>query len=143
MTRIDIEANGEADELAKRAVEEHRVPFRLRDEWRRCHETTKQRAMWVARVAVEANNLPYYPFSDSESSRMAADEAKRLKAKEKAREELTDMPTDMKKMVVARPPTLGGHSIVTQQRRLAMHVLSRNVYLVEAFRPCTLWGICS
>ena len=110
LTRIDIEANGEADKLAKRAVEEHRVPFRLRDEWRRCHETTKQRAMWIARATVEANNLPNYPFSDSASSRPAAEEAKKLRLRVRAMKG----PIETKMFAVARPPTLGGHLIVSR-----------------------------
>ena len=43
-TQVDIEANGEADLLAKRRVEERRGPFRTRDEWRRCYDATKHRA---------------------------------------------------------------------------------------------------
>ena len=60
------------------------MPFRVREEWRICYKTTKQRAMWVARAATEANNLLQYPYSDSESSRRTVDEAKRIRAKNKA-----------------------------------------------------------
>lgn len=93
--------------LAKRGVGEHRVPFRVGDELRRCQEMTKQRAMWIARAAVEANSLPNYPYSDSESSRQAAEVAKRLKEQADAKLK----PAEAKRLVGARPPVLGGHVI--------------------------------
>jgi hypothetical protein len=68
----------------------------------------KQRAMWVARATVEANNLPNYPYSDSESSKQAAEEARRARrqaangSKVKVAQAIT----------VARPPALGGHFLV-------------------------------
>ena len=108
LTAVDIAANEEADVLAKRGVEEHQVPFRVRDEAKRCHEMAKQRAMWVARATVEANNLPNYPYSDSESSKQAAEEARRARrqaangSKVKVAQAIT----------VARPPALGGHFLV-------------------------------
>ena len=111
LTQIDIDANAAADILAKRGVEDHRVPFRVRGEWKSCHETTKQRSMWIARATTEANNLPNYPFSDSESSRRAAEEAKRLRAKEKAQKATNHPQAALKKMVVVRPPALGGHTM--------------------------------
>ena len=45
LTEVDIEGNDLADRLAKRGVEDHRVPFRLRDEWKKCLEECKARAM--------------------------------------------------------------------------------------------------
>ena len=62
LTQVDIEANAEDDRLAKRGVEDHRVPHRVREELKACSENTKRRATWVARATMEANNLRQFPF---------------------------------------------------------------------------------
>ena len=107
LTELDIEGNDQADKLAKRGVEDHRVPYRVREEWRRCMEECKARAMWIARATVLANNLPSFPFSDSGSSRAMADKAKaeRLRKKEVgSKKRAANM--------FERPVELGGHTLV-------------------------------
>ena len=121
LTLQDIEANDMADGLAKRGVEDHRVPYRVRQEWERCMKTTTARAQWIARATREANNLPQFPFSDSESSRRAADEAKKkkLEAKSMGGEKSKLVP---KVAAFARSPALGGHTLEDHavQRRVPL-----------------------
>ena len=83
LTKEDVEFNDAADYLAKKGVEDHRVPFKVREAWRRCLEEVKSRAMWIGRVNSLANNLPVPPFSDSCSSRAIAEKSKRAKTRAK------------------------------------------------------------
>ena len=107
LTLVDIETNDMADRLAKRGVEDHRVPYRVRQEWQRCLKTATERAKWTARATREANNLPNFPYSDSESSRKAAEEARKRKLWDKADGTIQPKAPARKIAVVARPPTLG------------------------------------
>ena len=119
LTQQDIDANDLADRLAKRGIEDHRVPYRVRQEWLRCRETTMARAKWIARATYEANNLPAYPFSDSESSRKAAEEAKKKRARDIADGIIPPKAakTKGKKTTAsARPPALGGHTLEEHSR---------------------------
>ena len=72
--------------------------------------------MWIARATEEANNLPRFPFSDSEASRKAVDEAKKIKDRNKKSKEGKLPKNTCRKMVVARPPSLGGHTMDTHTR---------------------------
>ena len=111
LTEQDIETNGEADCLAKRGVEDHRVPYRVRKEWLRCMADTTSRAKWIARATKEANNQPEYPFSDSESSRRAAEEAKKKRARDIVDGTILAKTKGRKTTSSARPPALGGHTL--------------------------------
>ena len=73
-------------------------------------KATTARAKWIARATREASNLPHFPFSDSESSRRAADEAKKKKLEAKAMggEKSKLLP---KVAAFARSPALGGHTL--------------------------------
>ena len=106
LTAEDVEFNDYADRYAKRGVEDHRVPVMVRDSWRRCLEEVKSRAMWIGRVNSLANNLPVPPYSDSCSSRAAAEKSKRAKTRARLAALLGDV---AKPPVTARPPLLGGH----------------------------------
>ena len=53
-----FDCNEEADKLAKRGVEDYRVPFMVRQEWKRRLDETKDRARWIGRANAQANNLP-------------------------------------------------------------------------------------
>jgi len=55
LTRIDFVANGKADELAKRAVEAHRVPVAVRQALKAAASRVRGLAMWLGRVTVLAN----------------------------------------------------------------------------------------
>ena len=66
LTEDDVMANGLADKHAKEAVEEHRV---TRADVTAMAESTlraKDRAMWLARVTVLANNSPNLPETQRE-----------------------------------------------------------------------------
>ena len=110
LTLLDIESNDEADKPAKRGVEDHRVPYMVRQEWKRCYDEAKSRAMWIGRATSLANNLPTFPFSDSSSSRAAAELAR--KARMQAKHARLYGVTLAKPPVIARSPALGGHNIV-------------------------------
>ena len=116
LTQLDIDTNDMADRRAKRGVEEHRVPFKIRQEWQRCMDVTRTRAKWIGRVTHEANNLPAYPFSDSESSRRAAEEAKKQRARGMADGTLLAKVRAKKGIAVSRPPALGRHSLEVHGR---------------------------
>ena len=73
-------------------------------------KTTTARAKWIARATREANNLPHFPFSDSESSRKAAEEARKKKLKAKAEGDGKSKPP-LKVAAFARSPALGGHAL--------------------------------
>ena len=47
--------------------------------WKELTDSTKARAMWLARAAVLANDSPDYPYSDNEAARWKADEGNRKK----------------------------------------------------------------
>lgn len=106
LTADDIRGNREADVLAKRAVEEHRVPKLTRNQWTASIAETKARAKWIARATYLANNLEAYPFSDSEASRRAADLAQAKRTREGKK------PKRLKPAAIARPVALGGHVLV-------------------------------
>ena len=112
LTQLDVETNDLADRLAKRGVEEHRVPYRVRKEWERCLAEATARARWIARATHEANNMEAYPFSDFESSKKAAEEAKRKRRDDIANGTICVQPRGRKANVDPRPPSLGGHLIV-------------------------------
>ena len=109
LTQIDVEANDKADMLAKRGVEDHRVPYRIRREWERCLAEAKARARWIARATLEATNMQSFPFADSESSRKAAEEAKKKRRDGIADGSIVPLPRGRNPLTVARPPSLGGH----------------------------------
>ena len=79
LTADDVFANDAADTHAKAAVEKHRVTRADVACWKDATARANMRAMWLARATVLANNIPEYPFSDSEAARWRADEAKRNK----------------------------------------------------------------
>ena len=83
------------------------MPFKLREEWKRCMQECRDRAIWIARATVLANNLPHFPFSDSGSSRASAD---KMKAEKLKRKELGSK--KHAKTAFARPVELGGHTLV-------------------------------
>ena len=73
-----MEANAEADKLAKRGVEEHRVPLLTRREIKEHDDLTTSNAMWIARATLTANNQDEDPRRDTEASKAkAAASAKR------------------------------------------------------------------
>ena len=80
VNRQDLGANGLADTLAKKGVEFHRVASSDVKIWADQMERTKDRAKWIGTATLEANDMPAYPFSDSESSRWRADAAQRARA---------------------------------------------------------------
>ena len=77
----DVEANGEADRLAKQAVAAHRVPKAIRDEVRQHSELVTDNAMWIARATALANNHQGDPARDTEASKAKAAQAAAEKRK--------------------------------------------------------------
>lgn len=65
LTKEDIRGNAEADRLAKKAVEEHRVEETYVERWELLKSKAKQTAMWTAKVTELANNVPEFPYRDS------------------------------------------------------------------------------
>ena len=72
LTEVDVAGNAEADKLAKRAVEHHRVPFRIRQAIKAHYELVTASAMWVARASVLANQQSSDPQRDTQASRAKA-----------------------------------------------------------------------
>ena len=83
VTRVDLEMNNLADELAKEGVEIHRVPAAEVKRWGEEHERVKNRAKWIGMVNHHANNTDVYPYSDSEAARWKAVAAQRKKEEAK------------------------------------------------------------
>ena len=72
LTEVDVEANAEADRLAKRGVEEHRAPLLTRREIKEHDDLTTANAMWIARATLTANNQDDDPKRDTEASKAKA-----------------------------------------------------------------------
>ena len=79
--------NDEADKGAKEGVEEHPVPAMVVEEWKEMEKETKRRAMWIGKATTLANNLPEFPFKDSEVARWKAEKGRKGKAARKAAKE--------------------------------------------------------
>ena len=84
VTARDLWANDVADKLAKLMVEYHRVPAEEVRRWKAAHRTTKARAKWIGMATHVANNVPEFPFRDSEASRWKALAAQRSRTEKKA-----------------------------------------------------------
>ena len=120
------------------------MPYRVRQEWEHCMKVTTARAKWIARATREANNLPHFPFSDSESSRKAAEEARKKKLSAKA-EGAADARPVLKVVAFARSPALGGHALMDHSvlRRVKDGSEGKKkVVTVKAWR-CTLCRLTS
>jgi len=84
VAELDIEANDAADILAKRSVDEHRVPLLIRTQVKDHEHLVTLNAMWLARATLMANDQTDEPHRDTEASRakaMAAAKAKQLLAR--------------------------------------------------------------
>ena len=84
LTEGDVRGNAEADRLAKKAVQEHRVGRNDVNEWIKHCSDSKALAIWIARATHLANNSEYYPFKDSEASRSKAEAASHTRAVDKS-----------------------------------------------------------
>eukprot|EP00929_Paragymnodinium_shiwhaense_P102607 TRINITY_DN65803_c0_g1_i3.p1 TRINITY_DN65803_c0_g1~~TRINITY_DN65803_c0_g1_i3.p1 ORF type:complete len:967 (+),score=210.69 TRINITY_DN65803_c0_g1_i3:52-2952(+) len=96
-------ANAEADKLAKKAVEQHRVPKHLRDELKKREELVESTARWVAMATWAAGSQAEFPFRDTDASRTAA---RRLPSEDSGAKR-----KQKSKVVVLRPVALGGHTL--------------------------------
>jgi len=92
LTEVDVDANAEADKLAKRAVEHHRDPYRIRQEIKAHDELVTANAMWIARAGIPANQQREDPVRDSQASRSKAAAAAAAKRRSKA-QTTADTPT--------------------------------------------------
>ena len=83
LTELDRGGNGQADGMAKEAVEIHRVGAEVIKLWQQTFEETKTLAKRIARATHKANNQEKFPFQDSEAARWKSDAAaaERRKAK--------------------------------------------------------------
>ena len=119
LTEIDVRANAEADTLAKRAVEQHRVPLLIRQQVKDYDELTTQNAMWIARATATANNQHDDPRRDTEASRAKAAAAAAAR-RHNTNQNNTCMPTTYNPQtgkqctVRVRQVADGGHTIVTR-----------------------------
>ena len=84
VTARDVWANDVADRLAKLGVEYHRVSIEEVRRWKAAHVSAKARAKWIGMATYAANNVPEYPFRDSEAARWRAMAAQRSRAERKA-----------------------------------------------------------
>ena len=76
----DLWANDVADKLAKLGVEYHRVAPEEVKRWSAAQKAAKARAKWIGMVTYAANNVPTFPFRDSEASRWRAASAQGARA---------------------------------------------------------------
>ena len=116
LTEIDVAANAEADRLAKRAVEEHRVPLLVRRQIKEHDELTARNAMWIARAAATANDQEGDPARDTEASRALAAAAAAAKRKHNAAAHPGTSPTfnpqtGKRCSTRLRKPGNGGHTL--------------------------------
>ena len=79
----DLQGNTLADQLAKRAVEYHRVAASDVAIWKEQMKVAESRAKWVGISTHAANNFESFPFKDSEAARWRADAAKRARSNAK------------------------------------------------------------
>ena len=61
-----------ADALAKQGAEQHRVPREEVMRWKEEYKVAWKRAKWIGIVTHAANNVPEYPYRDSEASQWRA-----------------------------------------------------------------------
>ena len=83
VTKRDLCGNQLADELAKQAVDYHRVGEADVKLWIEELMKAECRARWVGIATHEANNFEQFPYKDSEAARWRADAAKRKKLEAK------------------------------------------------------------
>jgi len=77
VTGVDLQANDAADGLAKLGVEFHRIPPEELKRWKKAYAEVKSRAKWIGTATHLSNNMPNYPFRDSEAARWKAVAAQR------------------------------------------------------------------
>ena len=109
---VDVMANDLADKLAKRAVEKHRVPKRIRYEIMKHDELVTENAMWIARATMLANDHPGDPLRDTEASKARAAQAAAEKKKAKAAAAaVAHVESSRRGNVESRPSSKGGHTL--------------------------------
>ena len=69
LTARAAKGEGEADKLAKQAVQQHRVDPSDVNDWKQQAKEAKAIAMWIARATWAANICEDEPFRDSEANR--------------------------------------------------------------------------
>ena len=106
----DLRGNEAADKYAKRAVETHRVPYRIRQEIKAHDRLTVQNAVWVARATTLANQQSTFPQRDSQASREKALAAARERRRQAAMQGDTTS-AKRKTDVKLRPVADGGHQL--------------------------------
>lgn len=95
----DRKGNDTADQLAKAAVEEHRVPLQIREAIEKAEAAQTNLAKWVATASVLANHSSHPP-RDSTASRHNIRYRRSVRAKAAS-----------KPAVAVRPVALGGHNL--------------------------------
>ena len=116
LIEADVAGNAEADKLAKRAVEHHRVHFRIRQAIRAHDELVTANAMWVARASILANQQTGDPQRDTQASRAKAAAAAAAKRHlrqhtEPARPTEVNPQTGKRSTIITRKPSEGGHKL--------------------------------
>ena len=116
LIEVDVAANAEADRLAKRAVEHHRVSYRTRQEVKAHDDLVTANAMWIARAGILANQQREDPARDTQASRAKAAAAAAARRQSKA-QSTSACPTQWNPQtrkfskVIARHPKQGCHDI--------------------------------
>ena len=123
----DRDANGCADELAKAAVEAHRVPLEVRKTISACEQKQTQLAIWIANATLLANNAEVQPTRDTAASRKVNPTIRALRnsATSKA----------VRRPRTLRPAALGGHTLVHDFVRNPSSVRNRRLQSV----PVRVW----
>ena len=85
VSKQDVWANDLADRLAKLGAEHFRVPPEEVRRWKQEFNAVKARAKWIGQITHEANNVPDFPFRDTEAARWKALAAQRSRADRKAK----------------------------------------------------------
>ena len=93
LTEEDVACNEAADKLAKVAVEQHRVPYRIRKAIEAHDALTTQNAMWIARATLIANQQVGGPGRDTQASKAGAAEAAAEKRRLKKQQQQQQKPT--------------------------------------------------
>ena len=80
LTELDRRANAQADVLAKKAVEEHRVPEKIRERMAQQLQLGIQTVKWIGRATHLANNFPEDPHRDTSTTKAATAASRRARA---------------------------------------------------------------
>ena len=109
LTELDRRGNAQADMLAKKAVEEHRVPEAILATLRQQHALAQQTVKWIGLASHLANNFEEAPYRDTSVTKTGTHMARKARAAAAAHRKAN--PTPKPALSRARPWALGGHAL--------------------------------